>query len=213
VTETAVQTTIKLEADCGFEECAAFAGQLYLQLREGYETCSVMPIPETLAEWRDAHRTARKRAKKCRELGYRLTYGKRHQFADDILAINTSTPVRQKRPMSPGYSERPSETPDPVWSCHRHSVHPYGVISPEGRLVAYLWLYRSGQLALVSQILGHADHLENGIMYLLWDGMIAFESIDPDGFIVYNRHDSGTEGLRFYKQRVGLEETEVAWLP
>jgi hypothetical protein len=50
-------------------------------------------------------------------------------------------------------------------------------------------------------------------MYLLWDGMIAFESIDPDGFIVYNRHDSGTEGLRFYKQRVGLEETEVAWLP
>ncbi len=170
--ETVTRTTIGLEVSCGCADCAEFAGKLYIQLREGYETCSVMPIPETVGEWRDAHRTARKRAKKCRELGYRLTYGKRHQFADDILAINT-----------------------------------------EGRLVAYLWLYRSGQLALVSQILGHADHLENGIMYLLWDGMIAFESIDADGFIVYNRWDSGTTGLRFYKQRVGLEETEVAWLP
>ncbi len=213
MTETAVQTTIKLEADCGFEECAAFAGQLYLQLREGYETCSVMPIPDTLAEWRDEHRTARKRAKKCRELGYRFTVTERHKYADDIHAINTSMPVRQKRPMSAGYSQRPSDTPDPSWPCPRHGVHAYGVLSPGGSLVAYLWLYRAGQLALVSQILGHADHLENGIMYLLWSGMIGYESIDPDGSVVYNRHDSGTPGLRFYKERVGLEETEVAWLP
>jgi hypothetical protein len=51
-------------------------------------------------------------------------------------------------------------------------------------------------------------------MYLLWQGMVASEGfVAPDGFIVYNRHDSGTDGLRFYKERVGLQETEVAWLP
>ncbi len=213
MTETLTATAIELEAGCGFEECAQFAGPLYLQLREGYELCSVMPIAETVAGWREEHRTARKRSNKCRELGYRFSVVKRHKYADDILAINTSKAIRQKRPMTPGYSERPSDAPDPYPRCRRHGVHAYGVLAADGTLVAYLWLYRVGQLALVSQILGHADHLENGIMYLLWDGMVALESFDPDGYIVYNRHDSGTAGLRFYKERVGLEETAVAWRP
>ncbi len=212
-TTTVTATEIALEAKCGIAGCAEWAGPLYLQLREGYETCSVMPIPETVAEWREEHRTARRRAKRARDLGYRFAIVKRHRHADEILKINTSKAIRQKRPMSAGYSVRPSETPDPFFKCRRHGVHAYGVLGPAGSLVAYLWLYRSGQLALVSSILGHAGHLENGVMYLLWDGMIAFESADPDGFIVYNRHDSGTAGLRFYKERVGLTETEVAWKP
>ncbi len=207
------QAEIELEAKCSFPECRAFAGPLYEQLREGYELCSVMPIPETLAEWRDEHRTARKRANRCRELGYRFTIVRRHKYADEILAINTSKSIRQKRPMSEGYSQRPSDTPDPYPRCRRHGLHAYGVLGPAGTLVAYLWLYRSGELALVSQILGHAGHLEQGIMFLLWEGMVGLESCDPDGYIVYNRHDSGTAGLRFYKERVGLEETAVEWKP
>ncbi len=207
------QAEIELEAKCSFPECREFAGPLYEQLREGYELCSVMPIPETVAEWRDEHRTARKRANRCRELGYRSTIVRRHKYGDEILAINTSKSIRQKRPMSEGYSVRPSDTPDPYPRCRRHGLHAYGVLGPAGTLVAYLWLYRAGELALVSQILGHAGHLEQGIMFLLWDGMVAFESVDPDGYIVYNRHDSGTAGLRFYKERVGLEETAVEWKP
>jgi hypothetical protein len=51
-------------------------------------------------------------------------------------------------------------------------------------------------------------------MWLLWQGVLAAESfVDPEGFIVYNRHDSGTEGLRWFKERVGLRETMVEWLP
>ncbi len=207
------QVEIELEAKCSFPECHAFAAPLFEQLHEGYEMCSVMPIPETREQWLDEHRTARKRANRCRELGYKFAVVRRHKYADEILAINTSKAIRQKRPMSDGYAVRPSDTPDPYPRCRRHGMHPYGVLGPAGTLVAYLWLYRAGELALVSQILGHAGHLENGIMFLLWDGMIAFESVDPDGFIVYNRHDSGTAGLRFYKERVGLEETAVEWKP
>ena len=213
MTETLTRTVIELEAGCGFEECAKFAGPLYLQLREGYELCSVMPIPELAAEWRDEHKTARKRAAKCRDLGYRFRLVKRHRRADEIYAINTSKAVRQKRPMSAGYLQPPSTTPDLHYPCRRHGIHAYGVEDSAATLVAYLWLYRAGQLALVSQILGHADHLDNGIMFLLWEGMVTVESWDPDGFIVYNRHDSGTPGLRFYKERVGLEETAVRWSP
>ena len=36
-------------------------------------------------------------------------------------------------------------------------------------------------------------------------------AVEPDGVIVYNRHDSGSDGLRFYKERVGLSEQHVEW--
>jgi hypothetical protein len=78
--------------------------------------------------------------------------------------------------------------------------------------VAYLWLYRSGELALVSSILGHGGYLRDDIMYLLMKGVIDAEA-PHGGFLVYNRHDSGTDGLRYYKDRCGFKETAVEWLP
>ncbi len=210
---TAIRTAISLEVACDFAVCSAFAFPLHKQLSEGnYGECSVMPIPESVADWRYSHRTARKRAIKAKELGYRFVIVRRHGRAEEIHEINTSSPQRQGRPMSPGYGVMPSQTEDPHYPCRRHGIHAYGVETRDGVLASYLWLYRAGQLGLVSQILGHADHLDAGIMYLLWDGMLAFESFDPDGFIVYNRHDSGTQGLRFYKERCGLTETAVEWL-
>jgi hypothetical protein len=65
-------------------------------------------------------------------------------------------------------------------------------------------------LALVSQILGHADRLADEIMYLLVQGLVVAES-GRGGFLVYNRYDSGTEGLRFFKDRCGFERTAVEW--
>jgi hypothetical protein len=114
--------------------------------------------------------------------------------------------------MSPGYHARPSSAPDSTPLCPLHGVHAYGVFAPDGPLVAYLWMYRAGDLALVSSILGHADYLADSIMYLLFAGALEQEIHAGAGAIVYNRHDSGTDGLRFYKERCGLEETLVEWL-
>jgi hypothetical protein len=172
-----------------------------------------MGIPSSVASWRAEHRTARKRADRSARRGYTFATIRRHDRIDEIHAINVSAPERQGRPMSSGYQQRPSAIPLPAYPCARHRVSTYGVEDASGVLVAYLWLYRAGALGLVSQILGHADHLANEVMYLLWQGMLEAESADPDGFVVYNRHDSGTEGLRFFKERVGLAETEVRWLP
>jgi hypothetical protein len=77
-------------------------------------------------------------------------------------------------------------------------------------LAAYSWVYRAGDLALVSQILGHADRLADEIMYLLVEGIVAAES-ELGGFLVYNRYDSGTDGLRFFKDRCGFVPTVVEW--
>ena len=74
--------------------------------------------------------------------------------------------------MAPAYRSRPSYG-RLDFVCPRHHVYTYGVLEPEARrLVAYLWLYRSGELAMVSSILGHAEHLESDVMYLLFLGML-----------------------------------------
>jgi hypothetical protein len=193
-------------------DCADWAQKHLTQLRGGnYGVCSVMALPTSLEEWRAGHRTARKRADRCLRRGYRFVAVDRAARADEIHEINVSAAERQGRPMSESYSEMPSKTPDPEWPCERHGVHPYGVESSGGILVAYLWIYRAGDLALVSQILGHDAFLEDEIMYLLWQGMLMSEPTEDGCFVVYNRYDSGTDGLRFYKERVGLAATPVRW--
>ena len=204
-----------METTCGWDDCDVFSRPLLEKLGSGaYDRVSLLPIPGSLEEWRAGHRTARKRADRAARRGYTFHHIDRHLHADEVFSINTSKRHRQGRPMAAGYMQPVSFSPLPVYPCDRHAVRTYGVNDSYGTLVAYLWLYRAGDLALVSSILGHADHLENEVMYLLWQGMVAAESfVDSDGVVVYNRHDSGTDGLRFYKDRVGLVETEVEWLP
>jgi hypothetical protein len=88
----------------------------------------------------------------------------------------------------------------------------YGIENRDGVLVAYTVIYRAGDLALVSQILGHGDRLDDEIMYLLVQGVVDAESA-RGGFLVYNRWDSGTDGLRFFKTRLGFRPERVEWMP
>ena len=173
---------------------------------------SVLSMPSSVEEWRAGHRTARKRADRCGRLGYRFRQVERHEYVEDIFRINTSLSERQGKPMSEAYGRRPSSSPDPIYPCQRHGVHPYGVLDSRGHLRSYLWIYRSGELALVSSILGHGAHLRDDVMYLLWQGMLDHE-IPLGGYVVYNRADSGTDGLRYYKEKVGLVPTRVDWRP
>lgn len=207
-------TTIRLIGDHG-GDCAEFARPLYVQLAGGrYDRCSVLYAPLDVDEWRIEHRTARKRADRAERAGYVAGPIQRHLRADEIHAINTSTPIRQGRQMTDGYRTPPSRTPLPDYACREHAIRTYGVLDDGGTLVGYLTLYRCGDLALVSQILGHADHLARDVMFLLFQTVVAVESVVcPGGIFVYNRHDSGTEGLRFFKERLGFQEAEVEWIP
>lgn len=203
--------TLHLEAACGIEPCRTFARKLYDQLREGYgDDASLLEIPEDPSDWLLEHRTARKRAARAHRLGYRFEEIRRHEHELSIFEINTSMPERQGRPMTPSYGKL-HEFNDPVpWPCDRHRVYPYGVLDEGGKLRAYLWLYRCGEMAMVSSILGHGDHLSNDVMYLLVAGMVK-EQARLGGFGFYNVHSSGTEGLRFFKERCGFYGREARW--
>jgi hypothetical protein len=205
-------TTISLEVDCPHQLCRRFSEPLFEQMSEGFPRCAAMPLPADMGEWAAEHRTARKRANRAERRGYTFGVIKREDHADELFEINTSAERRQGRRMSESYLRRYQYSPLPEYPCERHQVRTYGVKSPEGRLVAYLWLYVACQLRLCSSIIGHAAHLENEIMYLLFRGMLEAESQrDPDGIVVYHRWDNGTDGLRFYKERVGLKDTPIGW--
>jgi hypothetical protein len=204
--------TIQLEAACAHADCSEMAWRLHRKLdTPGYtQGVSILPLPATFDQWRSEHRTARKRADRSGRLGYRFATIDRSRFSDDIHEINTSLAERQGRPMAAGYLERQDHGPLPHYPCDRHRVHTYGVLQ-EGRLRAYLILYRVGELSLVSQILGHGDHLAADVMYLLASGGVE-QQTPGGGFLYYNRHDSGTDGLRYYKERLGFRETDISWV-
>jgi hypothetical protein len=205
--------TLRLLGPCNVPGCVEFASPLHQQLSSGYEHCSTLTIPDTIGEWTSAHRTARKRSARARRLGYvGMGLRDRGAYADDIYEINVSAPERQGRPMSPGYHARPSSAPDSTPLCPLHGVHAYGVFAPDGPLVAYLWMYRAGDLALVSSILGHAEHLANDIMYELFHTALCAEVAVGAGVVVYNRNDSGTDGLRYFKSKLGFVGSDVEWL-
>ena len=63
----------------------------------------------------------------------------------------------------------------------------------------------------IDLILGHGDHLANDVMYLLFAGMVE-DQAGNGGVLYYNRHDSGTEGLVYYKERVGFAAGDVEWV-
>ena len=210
MTETLVGVRVSLEAHHE-EPCASLARPLLLQMMQGYETCSVQPV-SSVEDWRETHRTARRRANHAKNLGYEFREIRREEYGHDIHLVNTSLDQRQGRPMTAGYREEQTYLPLQQFPCPRHAIRTYGVVDTRGTLVAYLWLYRAGELALVSSILGHGEHLSNDVMYLLFQGVVGAES-EQGGYFVYNRHDSGTNGLRYFKDKLGFEPMEVVWAP
>jgi hypothetical protein len=203
---------VELVGDCSSGECLEFAWKLHRAVEDRrYQVgASIMDNPASLVDWRAMHRTARKRADRCERLGYTFSEVDYSRYAEDIFEINTSLPERQGRPMSDGYRHYIERSKLPDYPCATHCTVTYGVLKDE-KLVAYLTLHRSGELALVSMILGHGDHLERDVMYLLFQGLID-DQAGCGGVLYYNTWDSGQEGLRFYKTRVGFEPGNVEWV-
>lgn len=211
MTAVAEQTRIevRLQGACAAASCLQMAWDVHRQLsRGGYGHRASGLVLGDHTEYLATHRTARKRAQHARNLGYRFATIDRQEHAEDVYAINTSTPERQGRRMSDGYWQRPVFGPNPVL-CERHHVYTYGVLRDD-RLDAYLWLYRVGDLAMVSSILGHAYRLRDDIMWLLATETLR-EQAEIGGVAFYNLHASGTDGLRYFKERLGFRPMEIQW--
>jgi hypothetical protein len=125
---------------------------------------------------------------------------------EEILSINISAGTRQGRTMDDSYKDRKK-----IYPMDDHNKY-YGVFKEE-KLVAYIWVSVHGELAILTRLLGHADYLKDGIMYLLLTSTIS-EIIDRTKeikFIMYDTFFGASEGLKLFKSRLGFRPYKVTW--
>lgn len=164
---------------------------------------------------------------KAQKLGYTRREFARPNFAIDINEIHRSAPERQGRPMRETYLK---SLPTPAtWTaipqnpCDGHWVRAYGIFAVKGgriiagkrepfRLRAYITMQRVGSFGIYSMIIGHADHLRDGLMGAL-HGYIIERALQPDRYrefsglagIMYAGYHQGTRGLVHWKRKALFE--------
>jgi hypothetical protein len=127
----------------------------------------------------------------------------RNDHLDEIYAINTSTPVRQGRPMTDAYQEPPRpSTSASLCTVHRDEWH--GCFDHDGHLRAYARLEVLNEIGILNTIIG--DRAAGGAM----NGLIAHLA-ETAGvrWINYLRMPSATTTLTDFKRRVGFEEVSA----
>ena len=175
---------------------------------------SILVLPEIFeAYWESAGQYTRRKVRKALKEGYAFSVIDRDEHLDEIHAINTSLKERQGRPMDELYMKRPGPYgPLPNYTCPRHRIVTYGVLHGDV-LVAYTVAYQVGEMCVFSTILGHGEHLNSGIMFLLVSETVR-DLMNKAGlrFPMYNMHRGGTDGLRFFKEQMGFKPYLVKWV-
>jgi hypothetical protein len=178
---------------------------------------AIMVLPEDLeAQWWGAQssRWLRSKVHRARRLGYEFAPFEHDDHLDDIFAINTSMRERQGRKMTDNFFDRPIEL-GPVRSdqpCPRHREGWFGVFR-DGTLYAYIHAFQIGEVTFTPNLLAHGDHLDAGIMsQLLFETTLWHRRVCGTSYVYYYYYEGGgTEGLRFFKEKMGYTPHRVQW--
>jgi hypothetical protein len=142
--------------------------------------------------------------RKARARGYRLRAIDRNDYVDDIHEINTSSEMRQGRPMDSAYLQKKLYyEPQPHCTC-------YGVFNAQDKLVAYCNVGVFGNFAATDQLLGYKNG--DGVMYLLLGDVIC-QLIDERrlDYFMYDTFLGAQPGLRDFKRRIGFRPYRVLY--
>jgi hypothetical protein len=151
-------------------------------------------------------RFVRKRAHRCSRLGYTLGVFDAEARRADLLAIHASLPERQGRPIDADYL-------DPHAVVRRGPSVEYLGVHRDGVVVAYARLDYVGEIAGMGRVMGHGDHLDNGVMALLMAGVVDHVKSTRPGarYVFYDMFFGAPEGLRAFKTHVGFRPHLVRW--
>jgi hypothetical protein len=146
-------------------------------------------------------------ARKCEKLGYFFAPFHPNDEIEAIYSINSSVRSRQGRVMDSSYLTKVEE-----WPSNAVNIW-YGVFSKEGALVAYIWSLDLEQLTLVNRILGHGDHLNSHVMYLMATCFIREKLKNRVlKFAMYDTFGRKKNGLVLFKKRIGFKPFTVNFM-
>lgn len=145
-------------------------------------------------------------ARKARRSGYTFRTFDPVALKAAIYAVNTSAEERQGRSMDASYLDKEFAYPTDEGNVY------YGVFK-ENELVAYLWIVHTGELTVLNRLLGHAAHLNEGVMYLLVTAYVeeVLQNRGPLNYVMYDTFFGATDGLKLFKTRCGFKAHRVKW--
>ncbi|MCX8053344.1 MAG: hypothetical protein N3B12_06015 [Armatimonadetes bacterium] len=209
-----VSITMCGDADCRrhYGYFTRFHRRLFIVRNKSWGV-ALLQIPDTFDEYlkgkeKQALRTNRNHAMKD---GFRFDVFSPSAYAKDILEINLSSPLRQGLPMNEGYTDEHKVS---IWI--RSLPQLFGVFNREGALRAYAKVPFCGEVAIFARLLGHADDLEKGIMYLMISEIVrqCIERKQQCGqpkWLMYDTMVGGAVGIRYFKERLGFKPYRVKW--
>jgi hypothetical protein len=151
-------------------------------------------------------RYARRRVRRAARLGYAVDPFDPDGRRSELLAIHTSLPQRQGKPIGAAYL-------DPAATYETGSHMDYLGVFHGGTLIAYSHLWYAGEIVGMNRVMGHGDHLDNGVMFLLMAGIVEHvKATRPDiRYVFYDMFFGAGEGLREFKTRLGFRPHYVHW--
>ncbi len=157
-------------------------------------------------------RSVRKQRTKAINAGYRHAVVRVDERLEEIFEVNTSSPSRQGRPMGAVYVER-----DRIVENLGAQTPIHAILAADGRLVAYANYADIGDAFALHYLIGHADHLAAGVMYLLVAEVVAscIAARRPDGMPRWLMADTfwgASPGLAYFKERAGFHMYTVDWV-
>lgn len=144
-------------------------------------------------------------SRKAERAGYRLQEFNAAQHQQEIIRIHLSADTRQGKELPDNYR---NEIDYPQNAYNRYM----GVFKGED-LVGYLWLIVSGDVAVINRIMGHQDHLKEGIMYFLVTETISrlIRNKENSIHLMYDTYFGASDGLKMFKRRLGFKPYRVTW--
>lgn len=151
-------------------------------------------------------RYARRRVRRASRLGYTVALFDPNERRAELLAIHASLPERQGRPIDAEYL-------DPEAASPTGREYAYVGVVRNDTVVAYSRVQYAGDIAGMDRVMGHGDHLEAGVMFLLVAGIVDHvKQVRPQTrYIFYDTFFGAGEGLREFKTRAGFSPHYVRW--
>lgn len=175
---------------------------------------ALMQLPGSMDEYlsgKHKEYLRRMRNRAVRE-GFRFGTADPMEYLNEMLTINTSAPIRQGRPMAPEYLDIKS-----LRKYFQEKEKLYCVFNSEGVVRAYAYIPVVGDVGIFDRLLGQYEDLDKGIMYLLVSEiireMIALKkSTGRPNWMEYDTFFGGSEGIRFFKEKLGFVPYKVRWI-
>ena len=177
---------------------------LHVVSRGGFGA-ALMPLPDSMDDYLKSRTRMRRNRRKAIAAGFEFTAFHGPEHVDDMLAIHRSAPVRQGQPMHGAYLD---EATVEGYAARARTLS--GIVDRTGVVRAYAHTEIQGELGSFQRLIGHADSLDDGVVYLLTSEVIrlfidARQATGLPRWVMCGVLWGNSSGLAYFKRRAGFK--------